>query len=41
MENSLITEFAYLNFVKEFKRLAQDEKPYWVKEKEIAAQHVV
>lgn len=39
MENSLITEFGYLNFVKEFKRLAQEEKPYWVKEKEIAAQH--
>ncbi|WP_320034306.1 transcription elongation factor GreA [Halarcobacter sp.] len=39
MENSLITEYGYKNFVKEFKNLAQIEKPYWVKEKEIAAQH--
>lgn len=39
MENSLITEYGYQNFVKEFKNLAQVEKPYWVKEKEIAAQH--
>jgi len=39
MENSLITEYGYKNFVKEFKTLAEVEKPYWVKEKEIAAQH--
>ncbi|NVJ54618.1 MAG: transcription elongation factor GreA [Campylobacteraceae bacterium] len=34
----LITEYGYQKFVKEFKNLAEVEKPYWVKEKEIAAQ---
>lgn len=35
----LITEYGYQKFVKEFKNLIEVEKPYWVKEKEIAAQH--
>ncbi len=39
MQKELITEFGYKRFVKEFKQLAEVEKPYWVKEKEIAAQH--
>ncbi len=39
MQKELITEFGYKRFVKEFKQLAEVEKPFWVKEKEIAAQH--
>lgn len=39
MKKELISEFGYKKFVKEFKNLAEVEKPYWVKEKEIAAQH--
>lgn len=39
MQKDLITEFGYQKIVKEFKQLAQKEKPHWVKEKEIAAQH--
>ncbi|PLY05055.1 MAG: transcription elongation factor GreA [Arcobacter sp.] len=39
MQNDLITEYGYQNIVKEFKKLLEVEKPYWVKEKEIAAQH--
>ncbi len=39
MKNDLITEFGYKIIVKEFKKLIEIEKPYWVKEKEIAAQH--
>jgi len=39
MQKNLITEFAYKKFVNEFKNLLEKEKPYWVKEKEIAAQH--
>ncbi len=39
MQKDLISEFGYKKFVKEFKNLAEVEKPYWVKEKEIAAQH--
>lgn len=39
MQNELITEYGYTNIVKEFKQLLEVEKPYWVKEKEIAAQH--
>jgi len=39
MQNELITEFGYQKIVKEFKKLAEIEKPYWVKEKEIAAAH--
>ena len=39
MQNELITEYGYQNIVKEFKKLLEIEKPYWVKEKEIAAQH--
>lgn len=39
MQKELITEFGYQKIVKEFKNLLEVEKPYWVKEKEIAAQH--
>jgi len=39
MKNELITEYGYQKIVKEFKNLAEVEKPYWVKEKEIAAAH--
>lgn len=39
MQKELITEFGYKKFVNEFKKLAEVEKPHWVKEKEIAAQH--
>lgn len=39
MQNELITEYGYTNIVKEFKQLLEVEKPHWVKEKEIAAQH--
>lgn len=39
MKKELITEFGYKKIVVEFKKLAEVEKPYWVKEKEIAAQH--
>ncbi len=39
MQNELITEYGYQIIVKEFKKLAEVEKPYWVKEKEIAAAH--
>lgn len=39
MQNELITEYGYKRVVKEFKKLLEVEKPHWVKEKEIAAQH--
>lgn len=39
MKKELITEFGYKKIVKEFKNLLELEKPHWVKEKEIAAQH--
>ena len=39
MKKELITEFGYKKIVKEFKDLAEVQKPFWVKEKEIAAQH--
>ena len=39
MKNELITEFGYKKILKEFKNLLEVEKPHWVKEKEIAAQH--
>ncbi len=39
MQKELITEFGYKNIVKEFKNLLEVEKPHWVKEKEVAAQH--
>ena len=39
MAKELITSFGFENIVKEFKNLLEIEKPYWVKEKEIAAQH--
>ena len=37
-KKELITEQGYFTFIKEFKNLLEKEKPYWVKEKEIAAQ---
>ncbi|QKF82324.1 GreA/GreB family elongation factor [Halarcobacter ebronensis] len=37
MQKELITEFGYQEIVKEFNKLLK-EKPYWVKEKELAAQ---
>ncbi|WP_128979685.1 GreA/GreB family elongation factor [Halarcobacter ebronensis] len=37
MQKELITEFGYQKIVKEFNKLLK-EKPYWVKEKELAAQ---
>lgn len=37
MQKELISEQGYQKFVKEFKHLAEVEKPHWVKEKEIAA----
>ncbi len=39
MNNELISEFGYKIIVKEFKNLLEKEKPFWVKEKEIAAAH--
>ena len=38
MAKELITTFGYKKFVDEFNHLLKKEKPYWVKEKEIAAQ---
>ncbi|MCJ8328244.1 MAG: transcription elongation factor GreA [Campylobacterales bacterium] len=37
MNKKLLSEYAYLKFVKEFNNLHKIEKPHWVKEKEIAA----
>lgn len=39
MAKELITSYGFEYIVKEFKHLLEIEKPYWVKEKEIAAQH--
>lgn len=39
MAKELITNFGYDKILKEFKYLYEKEKPYWVKEKQIAAQH--
>lgn len=39
MQKELITEFGYRKIVEEFKNLLEVEKPHWVKEKEVAAQH--
>lgn len=39
MQNDLITEFGYKKIVKEFKNLLEKEKPFWVKEKKVAAEH--
>ena len=39
MAKELITSFGFQAIAKEFKQLLEIEKPYWVKEKEIAAQH--
>jgi len=39
MAKELITTHGYEKIVKEFKNLLEKEKPFWVKEKEIAAQH--
>lgn len=38
MANELITTYGYKKFVDEFNHLLKKEKPYWVKQKEIAAQ---
>ena len=37
MQKELISELGFQQFVKEFKQLAEVEKPHWTKEKEIAA----
>ena len=39
MQKELITEYGYQKIVFEFNNLLKIEKPHWVKEKEIAAQH--
>lgn len=39
MYKDLISEKGFLNFIKEFKDLSEVQKPYWVKEKRIAAEH--
>lgn len=39
MKKELISSNGYNKVVEEFKRLLEKEKPYWVKEKQIAAQH--
>lgn len=38
MAKDLITSYGYRKFVDEFNHLLKEEKPFWVKEKEIAAQ---
>jgi transcription elongation factor GreA len=38
MQKDLISEKGFLNFIKEFKDLAEVQKPYWVNEKRIAAE---
>lgn len=38
MAKDLITSYGYRKFVDEFNHLLKKEKPFWVKEKEIAAQ---
>ena len=39
MQKELITTYGYEEILKEFKNLLEIQKPYWVKEKRIAAQH--
>lgn len=39
MQKDLISEKGFLNYIKEFKDLSEVQKPYWVKEKRIAAEH--
>lgn len=39
MKKELISTIGYEKILKEFKQLLEKEKPYWVKQKEIAAQH--
>lgn len=39
MQKDLISEEGFLNFIQEFKDLSEVQKPYWVKEKRIAAEH--
>ena len=39
MNKDLISEKGFLNFIREFKDLSEVQKPYWVKEKRIAAEH--
>ncbi len=38
MKKELITIYGYKKFLKEFNHLLKVEKPFWIKEKEIAAQ---
>jgi len=39
MQKDLISEKGFLNFIKEFKDLSEVQKPYWVNEKRVAAEH--
>lgn len=39
MQKELISTYGYEKIVKEFKNLLEKEKPFWVKEKRIAAEH--
>ena len=39
MKKELISSIGYDKILKEFKNLLEKEKPYWVQEKQIAAQH--
>ncbi|MFK2821996.1 GreA/GreB family elongation factor [Arcobacter sp. YIC-80] len=39
MKKELISSVGYEKIVQEFKHLLEKEKPYWVKQKQIAAQH--
>lgn len=39
MKKELISSIGYDKILKEFKNLLEKEKPFWVKEKQIAAQH--
>lgn len=38
MKKELITQVGFRSFLDEFNKLLKIEKPYWVKQKEIAAQ---
>jgi len=38
MHKDLISEKGFLNYIKEFKDLAEVQKPYWVNEKRVAAE---
>ena len=38
MQQDLISEKGFLDYIKEFKDLSEVQKPYWVKEKRVAAE---